>query len=438
MVVPPPRHAFAAFLHNAQEFLSSPRLVGATSACAIGSAVMAASIHQLIGWAGLLGILAALVVLATLSLISSRAQIHWQSFLPISLFTFLGWAGISLITSQYRWATLAGLAYLGVFTILGIYVALLRDTIQIVRLFGNIFRLVLVLSLVIEIFSGLLVDSPITFLGVTGQLDQLGPIQGIMGTRNELGLVSLLALITFGTEYRTKSVSREIGFASMLLALSCIGLSRSPVIAGVLLMLSIAVATLYAVRRVPPARRPYWQVGILLTALLAAVVAWAVRSSIVSALNATGDLRERLSIWHQIWALIALHPLEGWGWIGHWRQELPPFTGFIAVADQPASALNAYLDVWFQLGMIGFVIFVGLLGLTFARSWLLAGRRRSIIFAWPALVLVALITTSLAESSILIEYGWLIFVVCSVKAARSLSWRNAFARTSGDDSPEVL
>jgi hypothetical protein len=75
---------------------------------------------------------------------------------------------------------------------------------------------------------------------------------------------------------------------------------------------------------------------------------------------------------------------------------------------------------------VGLVIVVGFLGLTFVRSWLLASRRRSIVFAWPALVLVALILSGLAESILLVEFGWFAVVVCSVKAARELSWRNAF------------
>ena len=67
--------------------------------------------------------------------------------------------------------------------------------------------------------------------------------------------------------------------------------------------------------------------------------------------------------------------------------------------------------------------------LTFVRSWLLASRQRSVVFAWPALILVVLLSTAFAESSILVEFGWLTFVVCCVKASRELSWRTAFAAT---------
>jgi hypothetical protein len=43
-------------------------------------------------------------------------------------------------------------------------------------------------------------------------------------------------------------------------------------------------------------------------------------------------------------------------------------------------------------------------------------------------VLVALILVSLMESSILVEFGWLVFVICCVKASQELSWRTALSR----------
>lgn len=41
-------------------------------------------------------------------------------------------------------------------------------------------------------------------------------------------------------------------------------------------------------------------------------------------------------------------------------------------------ALNAFVDVWMQLDMIGIALFAGMVWPTCSRSWLLAGRRRSV------------------------------------------------------------
>jgi len=53
------------------------------------------------------------------------------------------------------------------------------------------------------------------------------------------------------------------------------------------------------------------------------------------------------------------------------------------------------------------------------------------VFVWPTLMIVALVTTSLAESSILTEAGWLTFTVCAVKVAQHLSWRRALPEIVG-------
>ncbi|MGX5680768.1 O-antigen ligase family protein [Schumannella luteola] len=423
-----------------KEFLGHPRLVTAITSVAIGIAVFAHPVRQLTGWAGLVGALAVLVALAAASIVARWRTIEWRGLLPVSLIVFLAWAGLTLLWSQYQWATLWSLLYLAAFTILALYVALLRDTIQIVRAFGDVLRVALGLSIALEILSGLLLDTEIRFLGILGNLDSLGPIQGVAGTRNQLGILAVLALITFGTEYRTKSVPRGLAIGSLVAAGLALLLTRSPVAIGGFAVVCVAAAALYGLRRVADERRRYWQIAILVLAVIGAGLTWIFRSAIIDLLNAGGELSYRLAVWYQAWSLIGLHPLEGWGWVGTWRADLPPYSLFQGLSVRSeTSASNAYLDVWFQLGLVGLVIFLGLLGLAFTRSWLLASRRRSVVFAWPALVLVALLTTALAESSILIEFGWLTFVVCAVKAAEQLSWRQAFQRlTPADSGPADL
>ncbi|MCU1411443.1 MAG: exopolysaccharide biosynthesis protein [Rhodoglobus sp.] len=426
--------ASGAAMAIARAVLESPRFAHATTVAAIGVAVGSQFLVRLIGWAGLVGMLTALVVLMAGMAFVRRSEIRWLSLLPVSLLVFVGWTCLSILWSPYRSATAGGLAYLLAFTALGIGIALVRDTIQIVRAFGDVFRAVLVVSIALEIFAGLLIDSPIPFLEVQGDLDTLGPIQGIMGSRNQLGLLALLAVITFGTEFRTRSVSRGVGIGSLVLGIAGVLLSRSPVISAVFLVVALAVVALYLLRRLTPERRTIWQLALLAAAAVLAIAAWIVRAPLIALFSANSELSYRLTLWRGILNLITQNPLEGWGWVGYWRPDIMPFPIFaISGEREPTSAVNAYLDVWFQLGFVGLVIFLGLVLLTFTRSWLLAGRRRSTVFAWPALMLVALLVTSLTESSLLVEYGWLLFVVCTVKAAQELSWRGAFANSDVPD-----
>ena len=430
-----PIHRPVAF-DMALSMLGAPRFISALATATITTAVLTFLIRQTIGWPGLIAMLVLLVVLMAGAMIARRDTIEWNGLLPVSLLIFVGWAGLSLLWSDYRGATVQGLAYLGCFTALGIGIALLRDTIQIVRAFGDVLRIVLALSLALEIISGLLIDTPISFLDIQGNLDTFGPIQGVFGARNQLGLIAVLAVVTFLIEFRTRSVHPWLATGSLILSGVILLFSRSPLVGGALAVTIVAAAILYLVRRASPERRRVLQAALLALSGVAVVTAWSLRSIIIDISNAGGELSYRLSVWMRAWDLIQLHPIQGWGWIGSWRGQTAPYQFFASVQSRvPESATNAFVDVWLQLGLVGLAIFLGLVMLTFTRSWLLASRQRSVVYTWPALIVVVLGITALAESSLIVEFGWLTFVVCSVKAAHSLSWRTAFRELRDATAP---
>lgn len=424
------------FLNLMRALLGSPRFSASLSVTIIGAVLAALLLRELSGWPGQLAILAGLVMLGIPSLVAQRESIEWHGLLPISLMIFIGWAILSTLWSQYNWPTVGSVLYLTMTTFLGVYVALVRDTIQIARLFGDVLRLALGLSVLLEIFSGVLIDSPIPFLHIEGNLAILGPIQGIFGSRNELGIVALVALVTFSTELRTQSVSRQRAVASLILGAGILVLTRSSIALGTLALVCLAAFALYALRRIADDKKRIWQIVLLATTVTVVAIAWAARVQIINALSASAELNLRLSIWRPLRLLIPIHNLEGYGWVGSWWQSISPFS---LIRDlhgaSPASGLNAYVDVWFQLGLIGLFAFVVLVGLAFIRSWLLASRHRSFVYAWPALVLIVLLVSGLAESSLLIDFGWFTFVVCTVKASRELSWRRAFVEAGAPLRP---
>jgi hypothetical protein len=418
---PEPREVAAAFAG----LLRSPRFSAVLATTGVAIAALSYPLIRLTGWAGYLAALGGLVALMVVVLMARRAELD-RELPPLSLLVFLGWAAISVLWSEYQWVTLGGVAYLVGYAFVGVFIAYTRDTIQIVRSWGDVLRVVLGASLAIEIFSGILIDAPSPFLSVQGNIAALGPISGVLQTRNQLGLLALVGAVSFATELRTRSVRPLVGVLSLIGAAACIGLTRSAIVIGTAGVVLVAAAVLYGIRRVRPDRRQTWQFVILGGAVAVIIVGWIFRSPIVKAFNAEGALDYRLHLWQKIVALLPGNTIEGWGWTGRWHPDVAPYLALTVDGNRPASsALNAFLDVWFQLGIIGLVIFVGMLGLAFTRSWLLAGRRRSVIYAWPALVLIALLLVSLAESSILVEFGWLTFVVCCVTASRELSWRSA-------------
>ncbi|TAL45232.1 MAG: exopolysaccharide production protein [Salinibacterium sp.] len=414
----------AASLDATLEFAANPSVAAALSLCIVGTAFGSHLIESLIGSAGLIGIVATLVVLSVLVLVARWGTFEWQWLLPISLLVFLAWCALSTFWSSYQWQSVGSVCAQFALAYLGIFVAVARDVIQIVRAFGDVLRAVIGLSLAIEVLAGLLIDSPIRFLGVAGDLAEGGPIQGIMGTRNQLSLIAILAIITFIIELTTHSVRRGVSGASIAAASLTLLLTQSSIGIGVLLVVSLAGLALLGLRALNPEQRVRAQIGLASLAIIALAGAWAFRSVIVNWLNASDDLAYRLGVWRQLLNLGSVHTLEGWGWTGKWPTDLLPYSAIeTANGAQYSSAYNSYLDAWFQLGLIGLAILLILVALAFVRSWLLASGQHSRVFVWPALVLVALLVTSLAESSLIVSYGWLTLVICVVKSAEKLSWR---------------
>lgn len=406
--------------------LSTPAIADAISTVSIATAVFSFAIERLIGTAGFIAILVALVALCGLSLATRMPEWTGHRLLPVSLLVLVGWAGSSLIWSSYRWATVTGFASLGGFAILAVYIAITRDTLQIVRCFGAVLRAALAASLALELLAGVFFDSPMALLDIDGRLAELGPIQGIEGSRNRLGLIAVLAVITFAIEFATRSVELSTSIVSLSAAGIVLLLTRSPLAIGVALCVAAAFGVLTVIRRQPVERRALWQwVGLALTAV-ALVVVWAVRTPLIALLSANSELAYRLTLWRRVWALIGVNPLQGWGWLGAWRSDVPPYSLLAVGAGRaPGSAASAYLDAWLQLGVIGMILFAGFILLALVRSWLIAGRRSSVVYVWPALMLIALIVIGSADSAPLLDFGWLIVVICSIKAAAELSWRTA-------------
>ena len=410
--------------------LASPRFAAALTHGALGFAFSTHLVLRVMGWPGLLGALVTLVFLASLSLIARRTRIEWYGLLPISILIFVGWCALSSAWSNYPGYTVAGVGYQLAFAVLAFYIALVRDTIQIVRATGDVLRVLLGASLAVEVLSGLLLDLPIAFLGVQGNIARLGPIQGLFESRNVLGLVSLLAGVTFLVEVRARSVQRWTGIGSICLAGISLALTRSPVSLIVAVAVGVAALALYRLRRTPREQRLILQLGLLGASLVAGILAWAARTPIEQLLSGRTEFEVRNSLWHEVWHLVDLHPLEGWGWVGLWPKTIAPFGWLDFVTrNVQTTGLNAYLDVYFQVGLIGFVAFLALIGLAFMRSWLLASNKRTFVHVWPALILVVLLATSAAESTVLVDFGWVLLLVCSVKAAQGMSWRSGLPRS---------
>ena len=167
------------------------------------------------------------------------------------------------------------------------------------------------------------------------------------------------------------------------------------------------------------------------------------RDTVFGLFGKSSDLTGRIEIWQKVIEHGSQHPWIGWGWVSYWPTWIEPFASLDTKVGLPVpSAHNAWLDVWFQLGLLGVLVFAPLVVLTLLRTWFRAvdqprrGPGAALPYAtsalWPFLMMVALLVQSLTESRILVENGWLLLVILAVKS------RVDFRLPSPDTEPAML
>lgn len=381
-------------------------------------------------------VIAGLCAVGAAVLLVRRREFTLVRLIPSTLVLFLGWALASVTWTTDTSGTVSGWLALAAIAFLAVVIANTRDTLQTVRALADVFRVLLVLSLLLELLSGVFFDMPFTFLGIEGDIAALGPVQGIFGTRNSLGFIAVLALITFYIEWRTVSVRTGVSLFSAVLAALLAALSDSPTVLVLAVATAVATAALGLVRRTRHALRRTVQSVLGATVIVSAMVGYLLRERIIAWIGAGTDFSIRAELWDQVASFVRVEPVRGWGWFGPWSRTDFPFNAInFALGDRHNSALNAYVDVVLQLGWVGLLIFIAFAGLALGRAWLVASERRSILYAWTPLILVTVLVDALFESFPLHGYGWLMLVLCALRAGQSKSWRENIRDAARPGSP---
>ncbi|MFT4230531.1 MAG: O-antigen ligase family protein [Microbacterium sp.] len=413
------------------ELLGSSAMASAFALTAIGALFGSHVLVSLMGEPGYSAIVLGLCATGVAMLFARRREVGLVRLMPTTLILLMAWLLLTV-----AWATAPGYAFSGwlalaATALLAIVVAHTRDTLQTVRATGDVLRVLLAGSLLIEVLSGILIDVPIAFLHVAGNLAEGGPIQGLFGTRTRLGLVTVLAIITFLVEWRTRSVRPGVTVYSVVLAGVLALFTGSPIVLVLAFVSGVATAVLAVVRRTPAHARRALQIGLAVAVAIGALLVYAFRRPLVYRLNAAPDFFRRSELWNAALDMVELRPVQGWGWYGTWPDRSLPFVHIDVVTGYPnVSALNAFVDMLLQGGWVGAFLFAVLCVVAVARAWLTASQRRSTVYTWPALVLIALLANSMVESTVLSGFGWFLLVVCATRSSLVRGWRAGL-----DDAP---
>lgn len=404
------------------------------------------AVYNLLGMNGA-GVTLVVFTLATLAIgVPMLARNHPQPFrwrrLPWTAMGYTAFALLSVAWSQWRGPTLITWVLLAAVTVNGLFIAHVLTWQEIVRALSSAFKWILGLSLALELWVSLVLHGPLlpNFATVPdGKIDpQLywvrdnlfdgGRLQGIVGNANVLAIISLFAIITFGVLFAARARWRTTLAMWMLLAAYFLFRTSSvtALICAAAAAVVLVVALLMRRARTPGARTRIYVIAIGGTAL-AVAAAWLLREPLLGLVGRTSDLTGRSDrIWTKVLERVSDHPIFGNGFSSPWIPTDPAFDHWIV--DHGITvfhAHNMWLDVLFQLGIVG-VILMGVAYLSLLwRSWFFAvdrprwdldaDRPFSPLTLLPSLFTVVLLVQGFSESTPIMLWGWMLVVLLSFK-----------------------
>lgn len=398
------------------------------------------------GWAAAFGAPAAaaagVIACAGVAVLAARMipAPRWRA-LPWTALTFAGWAGASLAWSRWPETTALTWTLLAATTLVAIALAAMLTWRQLVSALAWALAAVMALSVAFEAWAALVVGGPvgIEFAAVdadtarsdiwtSAQLFTGGRLDGIVGNANLLAMLALLAVVVLSI--RLAIEARRRGLFAVALAVSVYLLVRTESATAFIatIALAIALVILLAARI---ARTTAGRVRVYLAAAVVGAVtaglAWVMRRGILSFLGRDGDLTDRTEIWDLVFSRGAAQPVVGNGFATPWIPWDPAFSDWIVMPRglHIIQAHSVWVDVWFQLGVVGVVLLAGLYALFAWRTWVFAVRHHrwqrrddrvtATVSLLPVAVGVIVIVQGITESSPLLLWGWMLTVLFLAK-----------------------
>ncbi|HEU0206474.1 MAG TPA: O-antigen ligase family protein [Pseudolysinimonas sp.] len=391
--------------------------------------------RNLLSWWGWGAICIVLLVLAIIELVHARIDLRR---LPFALIGFLLLTVVSIFWSDYPGATAVGWAATFSVVFFAIFLATVLDLETMLRAFGVALRWILGLSLLFEFVVAAFIRHPVlpffvdysklhkipaAFYWSRDLLFHGGQLQGIQGNSNLFALSALFALIVFGVQWVAGTASKVWLAFWGIVAVASLALTRSSTVLLALAAVILVGIFVGLIRATSGARRGLVYGGGVVVALGIAAVGVFAHGAVLALLGKSAELTNRTVIWHTVLGLADQRPVAGWGWVGYWVPWVEPFKHLVVIKGVTyLQAHDAWIDIYFQLGVIGVILFGLLVLTTLVRSWFMAieaePRRTRLVELFPVLIMVALIVHSIAESRLLVEICLALLVIASIRTAQ--------------------
>lgn len=348
--------------------------------------------------------------------------------IPIELTLLIALMLGSVLWSAYPGQTISSFLIQIAVMIAALFMIAVFSWRQILNIFANTIRAIIFGALSYElVLSVLAFMAQASILGVDdnfyqsirniGQVPDGRTIDELLLRNSFMGSWALMGLITFLVQLGVKKRRRPLTVISILLSLVTIFLSGSAgiVFASVAVGLA-AIVSLLAEGKDKETRHRYYRVAWAISGL-AGFLVLIFRRSVFEFLGKSPDMTHRTDIWMSVFGLVSERPLEGWGFIGVWVPGVEPFSGLIVINGiEYFQAHNSYLEMWFQLGAVGLLLFLILLTRTFIKTWRLGVHHSNVLYLWPLLILVTQLVRGITESRLLVQSAMLMLIIFAVKS----------------------
>ncbi|MEN9967566.1 MAG: hypothetical protein RL036_799 [Actinomycetota bacterium] len=388
------------------------------------------AVRYSVGWYGW-GVVLAFIGISSIAMFLRNDPMTTLRIVPWPLYALLAWMGVSTFWSAYPgWTALATLSQV-LTSLFALFLVARFSWRHLLRIFSNVIRFILGASLVFEFVAAVFVRGPIApifknysgdkppapaFYWTQGHLFDGNRIQGIVGNSNLLAFAAMLGLVAFAVEYAIVGTRRWISAISFVASALCVDLAKSAGISFALVAVAVsALVSILVEGKEREVRHRYYRFA-WGAAAVSAITILLFRAQVFEFFGKSPDMTGRSGIWKIVLKMIGQHPWTGLGWISNWVPGVKPFEGLVVIDRVPYyQAHNAYLDVWMQIGLVGLLLLLTLIVITFVKAWRLAVRHTSALYLWPVLSFVGLLVWSATESRMLIEIGWVLLVLFTVK-----------------------
>jgi O-antigen ligase len=348
-------------------------------------------------------------------------NLHILSILILALFSSF-WSAIPSGTQSNS------IALIGT-TLFGFYLAIRYTSRQRLFLFGWAFGLVLLLSFVF-IFA-------LPKYGIMGGI-HAGAARGIFTHKNQFGKTLVICVMTFQMLVSQPGANRLLSLLGLASSFGFVILCRSTTA----LLSSIIIISIAPIYRILRLRYNLLFPTVSLVICLSVLVFIGVLNSLEGILNFFGEdltLTGRTDLWKTSWSFIQQQFWWGHGYGGFWSTSRHLVEK--AVRWKAPNSHNGFLDLWLDLGFVGFAILVSCYFTTLFRSLIVDRFNKVADSLWIPLFLNYYVLLNLAESYVIErnDIFWVLFV--SSVVSTSINYErlgHQINRRSQPNAPKLL